>query len=164
MSLADNDKDFSEQVSNPKLSGNLDHPEGGLDALMQAMVCQKEIGWRAKARRMIVFSTDDIYHIAGDGKLAGIVEPNDCKCHMENNQYTHSLLQDYPSIGQINAKAREHNIIIVFAVTDNMHQAYKELQTGIKNAKIGILSKNSDNIIDLLEEIYMVHIFNYREL
>lgn len=51
------------------VSGNLDGPEGGLDAMMQVIVCTKEIGWRQKARHLIVFSTDAIFHIAGDGKV-----------------------------------------------------------------------------------------------
>lgn len=51
------------------MSGNLDGPEGGLDAMMQVIVCTKEIGWRQKARHLIVFSTDAIFHIAGDGKV-----------------------------------------------------------------------------------------------
>lgn len=35
-------------------------------------------------------------------QLAGIIEPNDCKCHLDNEGfYTHSLLQDYPSISQV---------------------------------------------------------------
>lgn len=108
--------------------------------MMQAIVCTTEIGWRQKARHLIVFSTDAIFHIAGDGKvrepsetrgratlkwtdrsqvrvatsrwksltvsqLAGIVEPNDCKCHLDNKGfYTHSLLQDYPSISQVRTK------------------------------------------------------------
>ena len=51
------------------ISGNLDAPEGGLDAILQAMVCTEKIGWRPKARHLIVFSTDADYHIAGDGKV-----------------------------------------------------------------------------------------------
>lgn len=51
------------------MSGNLDSPEGGLDAMMQAMVCTKEIGWRQNARHFIVFSTDANFHIAGDGRV-----------------------------------------------------------------------------------------------
>jgi protocadherin alpha len=47
----------------------LDGPEGGLDAMMQVIVCTKKIGWRQKARHLIVFSTDATFHIAGDGKV-----------------------------------------------------------------------------------------------
>lgn len=51
------------------MSGNLDSPEGGLDALMQVMVCNEEIGWRQNARHLIIFSTDASFHVAGDGKV-----------------------------------------------------------------------------------------------
>lgn len=34
-------------------------------------------------------STDSQSHIAGDGKLGGVIEPNDATCHMENHTYTH---------------------------------------------------------------------------
>ena len=85
--------------------GNLDAPEGGFDAIMQAIVCKDIIGWRDKARRLLVFSTDAGFHYAGDGKLGGIVVPNDGVCHMdEKGVYTHSSLQDYPSVSQINHK------------------------------------------------------------
>lgn len=50
------------------ISGNIDAPEGGFDALMQVMVCP-HIGWRPQATRLIIFSTDDGFHIAGDGKV-----------------------------------------------------------------------------------------------
>lgn len=36
---------------------------------MQAIVCKKEIGWREKARKLLVFSTDAGFHYAGDGKV-----------------------------------------------------------------------------------------------
>lgn len=51
------------------VSGNLDAPEGGFDAIMQAVVCNEQIGWRAQARRLLVFSTDAGFHYAGDGKV-----------------------------------------------------------------------------------------------
>lgn len=57
------------------ISGNLDSPEGGFDALMQVMVCD-EIGWRENARKIIIFSTDAKFHYAGDGK----VSPNLNRC------------------------------------------------------------------------------------
>ena len=47
------------------MSGNLDAPEGGFDAIMQAIVCKDEIGWREKARKLLVFSTDAGFHYAG---------------------------------------------------------------------------------------------------
>lgn len=32
------------------------------------------------------------------------MQPNDGDCHMEGNAYTHSTIQDYPSISHINLK------------------------------------------------------------
>lgn len=39
---------------------------------MQAIVCKNEIGWREKARKLLVFSTDAGFHYAGDGKVNSI--------------------------------------------------------------------------------------------
>lgn len=60
-------------MRNAPISGNLDGPEGGLDAMMQAIVCTKRIGWRMKARHLLVFSTDDSFHLAGDGRVIKII-------------------------------------------------------------------------------------------
>jgi len=48
LSLIPDAKLFSQKVGNTKISGNLDTPEGGLDAIMQAIVCKDEIGWVRK--------------------------------------------------------------------------------------------------------------------
>lgn len=50
-------------------TSNFDAPDGGFDALLQAMVCQDEIGWRKRSRRLIVFATDAHSHIAGNGRV-----------------------------------------------------------------------------------------------
>jgi len=56
-------------VKRAAVSGNLDAPEGGFDAIMQAIVCKERIKWRDRARRLLVFSTDASFHYAGDGKV-----------------------------------------------------------------------------------------------
>nr|AXE40322.1 integrin beta 1 [Gobiocypris rarus] len=89
LSLTNDSTLFTQEVSKQKTSGNLDSPEAGFDAIMQAAVCTKEIGWR-NVTRLLVFSTDAGFHFAGDGKLGGIVRPNDGKCHLANNMYTMS--------------------------------------------------------------------------
>lgn len=40
MTLTDNSTLFEAEVTAAKVSGNLDSPEGGLDALMQVIVCE----------------------------------------------------------------------------------------------------------------------------
>ena len=42
--------------------------------------------------------------LLGDGKLGGIVKPNDGLCHLDRNTpatYTHSTELDYPSVSQV---------------------------------------------------------------
>lgn len=60
---------FVNKVNETRISGNLDAPEGGFDAIMQSIVCPAEIGWRDGSRKLIVFSTDSGFHYAGDGKV-----------------------------------------------------------------------------------------------
>lgn len=99
MKLDQDSSEFVQKVAETQISGNLDAPEGGFDAIMQAIVCKNEIGWREKSRKLLVFSTDAGFHYAGDGKLGGIVKPNDGACHLSNDGvYTESITQDYPSI------------------------------------------------------------------
>ncbi|RZF32492.1 hypothetical protein LSTR_LSTR015395 [Laodelphax striatellus] len=68
---------------------------------MQVMVCKEDIGWRDNSNRLVVYSTDSEYHRAGDGKLGGIVKPNDGQCHLENGIYTHASVLDYPSVSHV---------------------------------------------------------------
>ncbi|XP_076279784.1 integrin beta-PS [Lasioglossum baleicum] len=155
MPLTNDIHSFKSRVQEAPLSGNLDTPEGGLDAMMQAIVCTKEIGWRQNARHLIVFSTDAVSHIAGDGRLAGIIEPNDCLCHLdETGFYTYSLLQDYPSISQINKMAHEHNVNIIFAITKSVSTNYELLSRSIGGSSTGIIDKDSRNVVALISGEY----------
>ena len=85
----------SQKVRAAPISGNIDNPEGGLDALMQVrkgniafllcekkiqqrwkclvvtsrchhqvMVCGERVGWREEARRVIIYTTDQVPGIA----------------------------------------------------------------------------------------------------
>ncbi|XP_016841340.1 integrin beta-PS [Nasonia vitripennis] len=155
MPLTENVALFKSRVQSAPVSGNLDVPEGGFDALMQAIVCTEKIGWRSKARHLLVFSTDASYHLAGDGRLAGIVEPNDEQCHLDNDGfYSYSLLQDYPSISQINRKASEQKINIIFAVPEHMNTTYQILTTRIAGSSIGLFENEAANVVSLVSKEY----------
>ena len=53
-----------------------------------------------------------------DGKLGGLVRPNDGECHLnETGFYTHSTLQDYPSISFVNYLAKQNSVSVIWAVT-----------------------------------------------
>lgn len=107
-------------MNNAPLSTNTDIPEGGFDALMQAIVCKDQIGWRDSATHLIVFSTDATYHFAGDGKLGGLYEPNDMQCHLETNGRLNLVDQDYPSVGQLEYIIKQSDMHLIFAIADNM--------------------------------------------
>uniref|UniRef100_A0A667X121 Integrin beta n=1 Tax=Myripristis murdjan TaxID=586833 RepID=A0A667X121_9TELE len=145
LSLTANGSLFTELVGGQRISGNLDSPEGGLDALMQATVCEEQIGWR-NVTRLLVFSTDAGLHFAGDGKLGGIVLPNDGKCHLHDN--------DYPSVAHIAEKLREKNVQIIFAVTEDVTHLYKGLRHVLPKCAVGTLSNNSHNILQIIVEAY----------
>ncbi|XP_068091869.1 integrin beta-1 isoform X2 [Hyperolius riggenbachi] len=144
---------FNDLVGKQQISGNLDSPEGGFDAIMQVAVCGAQIGWR-NVTRLLVFSTDAGFHFAGDGKLGGIVLPNDGKCHMQDNMYTMSHYYDYPSIAHLVQKLSENNIQTIFAVTEEFQAVYKELKNLIPKSAVGTLSANSSNVIQLIIDSY----------
>jgi len=155
MQLSTDTSTFSGMVKQAQVSGNLDAPEGGFDAIMQAIVCKNQIGWRDKARRLLVFSTDAGFHYAGDGKLGGIVKPNDGLCHLDSKGvYTHSNEQDYPSVSQINHKVKENSVNIIFAVTEEQFGVYDLLQQNVEGSSVGTLSNDSSNIVELVKAQY----------
>ncbi|UYV76265.1 ITGB1 [Cordylochernes scorpioides] len=157
MPLSDKTKIFSNKVKDARVSGNLDAPEGGFDAIMQAVVCEKQIAWRNNSRRMLLFSSDSGFHFAGDGKLGGIVKPNDGLCHLDNQgYYTESIHQDYPSISQLNHKIQEKKVNIIFAVTASQVPVYERLSARLEASSTGRLENDSSNIVQLVQEQYDV--------
>lgn len=90
----------------------MDSPEGGLDALLQVARCQSEVGWRKNARKIVLFATDGGFHLAGDGRLAGLIKPPPKTCQLEfrKDRFNSSLEYlgwhtsdetDYPSVGEV---------------------------------------------------------------
>ena len=45
------------------ITATYDLPEGGFEALVQVMVCANQIGWRKKARHIVILATDDYSHL-----------------------------------------------------------------------------------------------------
>lgn len=59
--------------------------------LVSSYFCQERIGWRKEAYHLLVFATDDVPHLALDGRLAGLVQPHDGQCHLnDENEYSAS--------------------------------------------------------------------------
>ncbi|XP_073539240.1 integrin beta-3 [Phyllobates terribilis] len=155
LALTDRVERFNDEVRKQLVSRNRDAPEGGFDAVMQAAVCDERIGWRNESSHLLVFTTDARTHIALDGRLAGIVQPNDGHCHLgEDNHYTQSTTLDYPSIGLLTDKLSQKNINLVFAVTDKVLDLYRKYSDLIPGATVGTLSGDSSNVIQLIVDSY----------
>uniref|UniRef100_A0A452IL53 Integrin beta n=1 Tax=Gopherus agassizii TaxID=38772 RepID=A0A452IL53_9SAUR len=155
LSLTDKVDRFNEEVQKQKVSRNRDAPEGGFDAILQAAVCKEKIGWRKEASHLLVFTTDDVPHIALDGKLGGLVQPHDGQCHLnEANEYSASNQLDYPSLALLGEKLAENNIHLIFAVTKAHYILYKNFTALIPGTTVEILHQDSNNIIQLIVKAY----------
>ncbi|KAF3827479.1 hypothetical protein GH733_002965, partial [Mirounga leonina] len=104
---------------------------------------------------LLVFTTDDVPHIALDGKLGGLVQPHDGQCHLnEANEYTVSNQMDYPSLALLGEKLAENNINLIFAVTKSHYMLYKNFTALIPGTTVEILHGDSKNIIQLIINAY----------
>ncbi|VCX30797.1 unnamed protein product [Gulo gulo] len=154
LSLTGDAKAFEREVGRQNVSGNLDSPEGGFDAILQAALCQEQIGWR-NVSRLLVFTSDDTFHTAGDGKLGGIFMPSDGHCHLDSDGlYRRSPEFDYPSVGQVAQALSAANIQPIFAVTSATLPVYQELSKLIPKSAVGLLSEDSSNVVQLIMDAY----------
>ena len=107
---------------------------------------------------MLVFSTDAGFHFAGDGKLAGVVEPNDGQCHLDRHgYYTETLNQDYPSIALLHQLIKTNKANIIFAVTKPNKELYTQLSEALPDvsSSVGVLADDSRNIVELIASEYL---------
>uniref|UniRef100_A0A8C5HNF2 Integrin beta n=1 Tax=Gouania willdenowi TaxID=441366 RepID=A0A8C5HNF2_GOUWI len=157
LSMTGNMSEFSHVIKRQRISGNMDTPEGGLDAMMQAAVCQKAVGWRPEAKHLLLLMTDQPSHLALDSRLAGIVVPHDGLCHLENNVYTGSTRMDHPSVGQLSEKLLENHIYSIFAVEKQQYHWYEELVELLSGSYLGKLGLfQAPNLIGLVLDAYKV--------
>ncbi|KAM7382127.1 hypothetical protein PAMA_012816 [Pampus argenteus] len=148
---------FNSELQNEKISGNLDAPEGGFDAILQAAVCEDKIGWRNGSTHLLVFSTESAFHYEADGAnvLSGILKRNDEKCHLDaDGKYTEDITQDYPSVPTLVRVLGNHNIIPIFAVTNHSYTYYEKLKEYFPIAEVGLLQEDSSNIVQVMETAF----------
>uniref|UniRef100_A0A1D5Q7P8 Integrin beta n=1 Tax=Macaca mulatta TaxID=9544 RepID=A0A1D5Q7P8_MACMU len=157
ISLTEDVDEFRNKLQGERISGNLDAPEGGFDAILQTAVCTRDIGWRPDSTHLLVFSTESAFHYEADGAnvLAGIMSRNDERCHLDaTGTYTQYRTQDYPSVPTLVRLLAKHNIIPIFAVTNYSYSYYEKLHTYFPVSSLGVLQEDSSNIVELLEEAF----------
>ncbi|XP_059588118.1 integrin beta-4 isoform X3 [Alligator mississippiensis] len=151
--LTSNIDHFSQELLKERISGNLDAPEGGFDAILQTAVCKESIGWRKDSTHLLVFSTESAFHYEADGTnvLSGILQRNDEQCHLsQDGTYTYDTKQDYPSVPTLVRLLGQHNIIPIFAVTNHSYSYYEKLHRYFPLSEIGVLQEDSSNIVELI--------------
>ncbi|NXG51545.1 ITB4 protein, partial [Psilopogon haemacephalus] len=155
--LTSNINYFSQELRKERISGNLDAPEGGFDAILQTAVCKDKIGWRKDSTHLLVFSTESAFHYEADGTnvLAGILARNDEHCHLDTHgTYVYDTKQDYPSVPTLVRLLGQHNIIPIFAVTNHSYSYYEKLHKYFPISEIGVLQEDSSNIVELLRTAF----------
>lgn len=157
LSMTTNVSKFVEKVRMIEMSANLDDLEGGFDALMQILVCNENIGWSDRSRKIVVYASDGKIHFAGDGILAGIVNRNDKQCHLDDDgRYAGALDQDYPSVEEMYRVLLQKKINVIFAVTRNVTELYDQLHNLMQEiSSVGVLANDSSNILELVESGYL---------
>lgn len=154
LSLTNDINQFIKQVNQSSVTGNVDNLEGGLEALMQVLVCDERVGWSEKSRKIVVFASDGKMHVAGFGLLGGAIARNDKKCHLNTKgEYTASLVQDYPSLEEIYRELINKKVNVIFAVTNDVIAHYNSIH-GLMNelTSVGVLQEDSSNILQLVED------------
>ncbi|KAF7260925.1 hypothetical protein EG68_01369 [Paragonimus skrjabini miyazakii] len=168
LSLTENFEEFKEKTQVTRPSGNLDSPEGGLDALLQVARCGDHIKWRANARKIVLFASDGGFHLAGDGRIAGLIRPPPTTCQLtyQADRFNSSLSYygwhtadqtDYPSVGEASVISNFSIILFVYAdcfLYCKLHALYTKLAAFLPSAAVGILSDSSTNIVRLLRDNY----------
>ncbi|XP_020300729.1 integrin beta-nu-like isoform X2 [Pseudomyrmex gracilis] len=156
LELTDNIPRFIQEVNYSSVTGNVDNLESGLDGVVQAIVCDQQIGWARQARKLLLMATDGFLHFAGEGKLGGVVDRPDFRCHIdEYGRYSLAKRYDYPSLAEISRLLRERKFNLIFAVTDDRRHEY-ELIADLLNeqARVATLTRNSSNILEIIESAY----------
>ncbi|KAK9885412.1 hypothetical protein WA026_010908 [Henosepilachna vigintioctopunctata] len=149
---------FAKEVQKKStVSANLDDLEGGMEALMQIVVCGTRIGWADVSRKFIIVSTGSYMHLAGDGLLSGTVKKNSGQCLIDfKGMYPADNPFDYPSLEEIHNQLKNHQVNVIFAVKEKVQSYYEDMKGIISDsAFVGTLDKDSTNIIELTRDGYM---------
>ncbi|XP_031421619.1 integrin beta-7-like isoform X2 [Clupea harengus] len=149
LNLTEDVAEFKTRAEKESISCNFDPPEAGFDAIMQ-----DEIGW-GDVTRILVYASDNTFHLAGDGKLAGIYYPHDGKCHLNSEGlYDMETHFDYPSVAHVAEALSTNHIMLIFAVTKDHDEQYMAVSELIPQSVVGVLEKDSSNVVQLISKAY----------
>ncbi|KAG7198720.1 hypothetical protein KM043_001711 [Ampulex compressa] len=147
---------FVHEVNESSVTGNVDNLEGGLDGIVQAIVCTEKVGWARQARKLMLLATDGFLHFAGEGKLGGVIARQDFGCHLdERGQYSLAKRYDYPSLAEVSRLLQENKVNLIFAVTEDRRREYELIGELLREkARVATLTSDSSNILEIVESAY----------
>ncbi|XP_076866005.1 integrin beta-8 isoform X2 [Brachyhypopomus gauderio] len=151
--ITENMTQFKQVIQQQRISGNMDTPEGGFDAMLQAAVCQ-DIGWRPEAKHLLLMMTDQPSHLALDSRLAGIVVPHDGRCHLVDSTYSQAANMEHPTMGQLAEKLLESSIYSIFAVDVEQYKWYEDLVQFLPGTYLGKLLPKAANLTNIVLDAY----------
>ncbi|XP_034935978.1 integrin beta-nu [Chelonus insularis] len=156
MQLSEDVLQFIQQVNSSRVTGNVDNLEGGLDGVVQAIVCKDQVGWARQARKLMLVATDGLMHFAGEGKLGGVVNRHDFLCHLDKSgEYYMSKAFDYPSLAELSRLLKQRKVNLIFAVTEDRRSEYEQIAYLLQEkARVATLAANSSNILEIIEKSY----------
>jgi hypothetical protein len=159
-----------EVLENISVHLNVDGPEGGMDGLVQVLTCNEKIGWRDQSLRMLLYMSNAEFHLAGDGKVGAVLEPNPGQCllnaktdknGLEFDEYDDDTLYDYPSPYHLKELVRSSQTNVVFAVTSEgldplrLKGLYQDLADVIEPfGRVIPLESDSANLISVIQEAF----------
>lgn len=115
-----------------------------------------------------MLTTDAGFHMAGDGKLAGILEPNDEQCYLESNLYIKSTLMvlkghHFLALKKSTNKevGNQHKLFSVFSMQDYPSVGQLAMQLEKKNIQpIFAVTKNVESVYKVTKEFTTIYLKN----
>ena len=126
-----------------------DNPEGSLEALQQAGLRVEEIGYRDDARRVVLLSTDDTYHVAGEGAAFGL-PANNGDAVLDGSPPSSG--EDFPSVDQVRTALAGAGVTPIFAVTRDFVEDYEELVEELGFGTVVEIESNSSDFTSAVTE------------
>ncbi|KAG5852807.1 hypothetical protein ANANG_G00066480 [Anguilla anguilla] len=128
--------------------------DAGLQALLQAVVCGDLIGW-GEGTRLLVYVSDHGFSAADQTPDNSTAEDRG-RCHLTEGQQHFSRQLDYPTVAELAYKLTENNIQVLFAVTKDVAEKYKELSDLLPKSTVTVLPSDLRNIKAVITDAYRV--------
>uniref|UniRef100_A0A4W6FCP7 Integrin beta n=1 Tax=Lates calcarifer TaxID=8187 RepID=A0A4W6FCP7_LATCA len=139
--LTGDEREFTSKLQKERISGNLDAPEGGFDAILQAAVCKV-----SKNQKLHQFIFPPYISLLSNAPVLFVLLFR----IRSVGETTEDVHQDYPSIPTLIRVLGKHNIIPIFAVTNHSYSYYEKLQAYFPIAEVGLLQEDSSNILQVM--------------